>query len=145
MISLSKAESKNVLLIDVTRNPKEVIADITRCEAIASSSLHGLIIADAFGIPSIWMQLSNKVSGKGFKFKDYYSVFGETPNCLTGNEIISIKQVKQNTRKRSSKIYRIKEELDLMFHNLNYLLEKHQYMMHNNFIYRYHYCKQKLD
>ena len=42
-----------VKIIDVQRDPESVITDIKRCENIISSSLHGLIIADAYGIPNI--------------------------------------------------------------------------------------------
>lgn len=52
---------------------QEVIDQIMSCENIASSSLHGLIISDAYNIPNIRIQLSNKVRGGDFKYKDYYS------------------------------------------------------------------------
>lgn len=41
------------LWIDVLRPVDEVIAEIGSCAVIAASSLHGLIVADSFGIPTI--------------------------------------------------------------------------------------------
>lgn len=38
-------------IIRVGRDPLEVISDIGRCKKIVSSSLHGIILADAFSIP----------------------------------------------------------------------------------------------
>ncbi|WP_408886290.1 polysaccharide pyruvyl transferase family protein [Lactococcus lactis] len=67
------SKTNNVKIIDVLRAPQEVIADLTSCELIFSSSLHGLIVADSFGIPNIHMELSDKLVGGNFKFEDYYS------------------------------------------------------------------------
>jgi len=50
-----------------------------------------LIAADAYGIPSRWLMLSNKLVGGEFKFQDYYRSIGEfdqTPTTLS--EIMAI-------------------------------------------------------
>ena len=59
----------------VGRDPLEVIREIATCERIVSSSLHGLVTADAFGIPRRW-QLSERVRGAAFKFRDYAAALG---------------------------------------------------------------------
>ncbi|WP_370584428.1 polysaccharide pyruvyl transferase family protein [Ornithinimicrobium cryptoxanthini] len=43
---------------DVTRRPEAVIAQISRCEEIMSTSLHGVVIAASYGIPAAWGSLS---------------------------------------------------------------------------------------
>ena len=63
-------------LIDIEWNPIKVIKEIAKCEVIFSSAMHGLIASDSLGIPNQWIQLSENVYGKNYKFKDYYSVFG---------------------------------------------------------------------
>lgn len=55
---------------------REFIRNVAECEVILSSSLHGIITADALGIPNCWLKLSDKVVGNGYKFSDYLSVFG---------------------------------------------------------------------
>ncbi|CUH82009.1 polysaccharide pyruvyl transferase family protein [Tropicibacter naphthalenivorans] len=74
----------DVRVIDITQSDAPEPARIHRfidqvcaCDAIVSSSLHGLIIADAYGIPSKWAILSDKVVGEGFKFRDYFQSVGQ--------------------------------------------------------------------
>jgi len=61
----------DVRIIDVCRDPETVIADICACHHIASSSLHGLIIAHAYGLPAVRMTMSSNMRGDGTKFADY--------------------------------------------------------------------------
>lgn len=51
----------------------EVIDDILSCKFILSSSLHGLILSDAYGVPNSWLDTGTAIGGDGFKFDDYYS------------------------------------------------------------------------
>ena len=62
---------KDVLIIDIEDPVEKVISDILRCDKIASSSLHGIIVADAYNIPSLQIKFSNNIIGDNFKFKDY--------------------------------------------------------------------------
>lgn len=60
-------------VIDVADNPLDVIRQIGRCKKIVTSSLHGLITADAFGIPRRFElnPHASKYEGGLFKFRDY--------------------------------------------------------------------------
>lgn len=69
---------EDVLVIDVHREPEAVIKDITSVELVISSSLHGLIVADSFGIPNYWVALHNSVGR--YKFKDYFSAVNREVN-----------------------------------------------------------------
>lgn len=51
----------------------DVIDEICNCEFIVSSSLHGLIVSDAYNIPNIWVKFSSKIWGNDFKYYDYYA------------------------------------------------------------------------
>jgi pyruvyltransferase len=70
-----------VTLIDVRRQPGAVIREIAECEAIVSSSLHGLIVADALGIPSAWHYVP-AVLGAGFKFQDHFAAICHTRSAM---------------------------------------------------------------
>ena len=63
-------------IIDIQQDAKSVAKEICECECILSSSLHGLIFADSYGIPNRQIILSNNIAGGDYKFKDYYSAFG---------------------------------------------------------------------
>lgn len=54
----------------------DIIDQIKSCENIISSSLHGLIVSDAYGIPNVWIKVSDKIGGGEFKYKDYFSGVG---------------------------------------------------------------------
>lgn len=60
-----------VLIIDVQGGIWEFVRAIKSCNVILSSSLHGLICADAYGVPNVWIQLSDRVIGGNYKFCDY--------------------------------------------------------------------------
>lgn len=60
----------------VNENPLQVAKEITKCEKIISSSLHGIIAAHAYGIPAAWIKLSKKVKGDDTKFYDYFKSVG---------------------------------------------------------------------
>lgn len=73
------AESyKNSIIIDLTDDPLEVVKTISECEVVLSSSLHGLIVADSFGIPNKRLVYTDRLLGDGFKFDDYYPAFDIT-------------------------------------------------------------------
>jgi len=60
-------------LIDVEGDPMEVIRQIARCRRVVSSSLHGIIVADAFGKERRWERSSKQPM---FKFADHGTVVG---------------------------------------------------------------------
>ncbi len=68
-------------IIRVSDDPLKVISEISRCKKIVSSSLHGIILADAFAIPRrieiAPMALSHpNLEGGLFKWMDYCSSIG---------------------------------------------------------------------
>lgn len=76
-------------IISPLGNPLLTAEKIAECETVISSSLHGLIAADASNIPNRQMVLSNRIKGGYFKYKDYYSVYGKEIAPLTANELLN--------------------------------------------------------
>lgn len=64
-------DTSKYYLINPTDKWKNVINYIYSCKAIISSSLHGLICADAYNIPNLWLD-EFKLAEGDFKFKDYF-------------------------------------------------------------------------
>ena len=62
---------ENFVLINPTWLWTKVVDYICSCKIILSSSLHGLIISDAYKIPNIWLNEYALNEGT-FKFKDYF-------------------------------------------------------------------------
>lgn len=60
------------LLNVMSADPLGLVAEIVACKMIVSSSLHGIAVAEAYGVPAVWVELSDKVAGGGYKFRDYY-------------------------------------------------------------------------
>jgi len=57
-------------------DPLQAVDEIRECRAILSSSLHGIIVAHAYGIPAAWVRFSNLLSGDDSKFRDYAASAG---------------------------------------------------------------------
>ncbi len=79
-------DNPNIKVIDlITNDIEKTIDDILSCEKTISSSLHGVIVSQAYDIPSLWVKFSNKLfgnseaMGNNIKFRDYFSSVGIKP------------------------------------------------------------------
>lgn len=67
--------------IDPTAPPGDVVTEIAKCKRIISSSLHGIIVADAYGIPRQAELFPNAGrEGGDFKFRDYATIYNTHPH-----------------------------------------------------------------
>jgi pyruvyltransferase len=73
-------------VIPTRGDPIDIIKQIGQCKKIVSSSLHGLIVADAFGIPRRF-EYTKRFDSEGglFKFRDYHQSIGM--NFLVGETL----------------------------------------------------------
>lgn len=68
---MNKFQVEGVNLINLKTDDIEgTLDEILSCKRIISTSLHGLILADAYGIPNSWL-IAETGWGKEFKFWDY--------------------------------------------------------------------------
>ena len=107
-----KTLSKNHIVIDLRDNPLETLNNISKCETIISSSLHGLIAADSLNIPNKRFKFSNHghFYNVDFKFNDYYSIYDKTPEYIDLTDDISCEKLKQLTPESISNDYIISQK-----------------------------------
>ncbi|ROI12939.1 polysaccharide pyruvyl transferase family protein [Epilithonimonas hominis] len=71
---LNYCEKNNIKLISVYSSTEDFVKQIHECEIIVSSSLHGLIAAEAYRIPNLWIKTKKSLNkDDDFKFFDYFS------------------------------------------------------------------------
>ncbi len=74
--------------IAVRQRPKTFVNELLACRFIASSSLHGIILADAYRIPWVWVWPAGNRNREWFKYHDYFLSQGrdvESP-CVVSPE-----------------------------------------------------------
>ena len=89
---------QNILFIDIRRYSHwlDFIDQICQCEMIASSSLHGLIMSEAYGIPNIWIKLKDSNLSDDFKFHDFFLSLGKDREAFSVNkDVTSLELIKK--------------------------------------------------
>lgn len=72
---LGAQASREYKILDPRSPIDYVINAVANAPAILSSSLHGLILADAYGISNSWVSFGDRVGGGRFKFDDHHLGF----------------------------------------------------------------------
>lgn len=71
--TLSKARHPNALHISVKMPWQHIVRQLKSCERVIATSLHGIIAAEAYGIPVTWhASYSRKMVSTSLKFQDYF-------------------------------------------------------------------------
>jgi hypothetical protein len=69
---LSTPADDDIRLIDMrSKDVEGALTETLSCDRIVAASLHGLVLADAYGIPSAWLA-STTPKGLEFKYHDYF-------------------------------------------------------------------------
>jgi len=109
----------DISVINVRRHPRLVIEDIASSRACVSTSLHGIIVAEALGIPAIWATVDGPIIGGTFKFRDYYLGTGrQYPSPLPLGEAIEAARTAPTHGFQASSA-----DLELAFRRLSALLQ----------------------
>lgn len=67
-------KEEDILVIDIQNYDHwlDFIDQICQCEIIASSSLHGLIMSEAYGVPNVWIKFKEREQTDDIKFHDFF-------------------------------------------------------------------------
>lgn len=96
-------QNPDVLLINIQDELNTVVQHVKSCEHIVSSSLHGLIIADMYNVPSAWIKIEGNLMGDDFKFLDYYSSVNDPKaTAIQLREDTSTGALRSATRERNT-------------------------------------------
>jgi pyruvyltransferase len=115
------------VVIDVLRHPQQVVAAIKQCHHIISSSLHGLVVADAFGIPNVRFVIRETMPATpyyDFKYADYYSVLDRGADTIEVHGGESLDVLLACTR-RTDSVQPIKEGLHRTYCRLKAILAQY--------------------
>lgn len=73
-----------VRVVDVRADFRDVVDQIASSSRVISTSLHGVIVAQAFGVPWVWLHVPAKpLMGDRFKFEDFFS-------CLERGQVAEV-------------------------------------------------------
>jgi hypothetical protein len=71
--ALADTTGHRIRVVNVHQSAERVVREIAACASVITTSLHGLITADSYGIPAVWTTLDPPLGGGAFKFHDYES------------------------------------------------------------------------
>lgn len=98
---LKQINDPKILLLDITENVYTLINKMLSCDVIICSSLHGCIVAESYGIPTIWILGNHSEENFEIKFNDYFSGTGReekiSPNILKEFSLSELNRISRNT------------------------------------------------
>mgnify|MGYP006440581225 CR=1 FL=1 len=83
-----KTQWPEIEITDTLGDPFSLMHRIATSSLVISTGLHPLIVADAYGIPSIWIQVASNVKGGSFKFTDHSLSVGSTRRPVPVDSVI---------------------------------------------------------
>jgi pyruvyltransferase len=113
-------------IINVLHPVKKVINEIKACNYILSSSLHGLVIADAFSIPNARFVNRKTMPTRfyDYKFHDYYSSIDSELVTIEANGSESYEYLISQMNLHSEKVKEVQMQLNNLFRELKHHMGK---------------------
>ena len=106
-------------MINPRCEPESIVHELNSCAFIIASSLHALIIADAYGIPNKRMTFQDGLNDVAdFKYLDYFSAIdrvGEYAEAITPEDIETFDQGNHIDMPYRNNVLRVQDELNAVY------------------------------
>jgi len=92
-------EDKDICIIKIREYEHwlDVIDQINQCDIIVSSSLHGLIVSETYGIPNVWVKFDDRPSDD-IKFHDFFLSMNNDREPLVLKDQIDMNKIEEASR-----------------------------------------------
>lgn len=80
--------SYTILNIMSAHKCQNLINELSECEFLITSTLHGIILGIAYNIKTIWIKFSSQATGNDFKYHDFFSSLDYEYNHVQLNNIV---------------------------------------------------------
>ena len=88
-LSAGAGQEPRVKMLDILSNVRDFVAELLTCRAVVSSSLHGVIISEAYGIQATAVFFSRgHIVGGAYKYQDYGASLGRSRMVSTPRFVI---------------------------------------------------------
>ncbi|TKJ96929.1 hypothetical protein PlfCFBP13513_16140 [Plantibacter flavus] len=79
---LAAARRRGIEIVPPNLHPVEVVRRLASARFVLSSSLHGVIVSHALGVPAQLISVNDGGTEPGFKFQDYFESVGASEGAL---------------------------------------------------------------
>ncbi|WP_343854463.1 polysaccharide pyruvyl transferase family protein [Algoriphagus jejuensis] len=94
IVNIKNYYGSDINIISPKLDVFEFADEVLKCERILSSSLHGLVLAESYGIPTARIDISKNVLGGDFKYIDYYSGVGIDYHRVNSHSLLDLLETK---------------------------------------------------
>ena len=109
------AEADGVHVVDASQDMEGVVREIAASRACISSSLHGIIVAQAYGVPWVWVRIEDAlIAGDTFKFRDFFTTLEEPAVASVSMSAAQARRLDPVALARTAALPRLRISLDAL-------------------------------
>lgn len=113
--AMTGLRSDRLLVADVREDLETVVAKIASARACISTSLHGIIVAQAYGVPWLWLNVTDSpVDGRDFKFDDFFTTIDSSAVAQTDVPLHDLAGLDFAGLAETAALPELKADLDLL-------------------------------